>query len=481
MGLDGTAIRAHALEVLAEPDGSNRPAIEHEDIFETILEELQPIDFHQVAGIDPDKTVTLMHLRVITVREVVKAAEKLDCGLGKRHDYLYTYNRAFWQLVDAEEVEDFLGNAARKLGVDDYRASDYKFKGELGKQFYSDTHLPDINVAPKDKVLINILNGTVEITPGGTVLREFRRSDGLTYQLPFDYDPDATSPLFQRFLDRVLPDKERQTVLLEYFGYIFSPLKLEKSLLLYGLGANGKSVVFDVINAVLGDANVSNYSLESLSHEYFRAMIGNKLLNFSSEMSSKLQAEHFKKLTSGEPVEARLPYGEPMIIKRYARLAFNCNDLPRDVEHSEAYFRRFLIVHFDQSIPESERDPTLAKTIIQSELPGVFNRILDGLRRVTEQQGFSNCDSSRRMIDEYRRESDSVAMFLAEERYVPSTDHKRKIREIYSEYKIFCADNNYRPLGRNNFAKRLVLLNIPRFESYQPFFGLVRLERDGDF
>jgi len=32
---------------------------------------------------------------------------------------------------------------------------------------------------------------------------------------------------------------------------------------------------------------------------------------------------------SGEPVEARLPYGQPFILKQYAKLIFNCNELPK--------------------------------------------------------------------------------------------------------------------------------------------------------
>src|SRR5205085_8900623 len=189
-------------------------------------------------------------------------------------------------------------------------------------------------------------------------------------------------PLWQKFLDEVLPDETRQMVLAEYIGYVFTRLKLEKTLMLYGRGANGKSVVFDVINALLGAENVANYSLASLSHEYHRAKLANKLLNYSSEISTRLEADIFKRLTSGEPVDARLPYGQPFIMSRYARLLFNCNELPRDVEHTEAFFRRYLILPFDVTMPEDQQDKRLAEKIIKSELSGVFNWVLEGLQRL---------------------------------------------------------------------------------------------------
>ena len=171
--------------------------------------------------------------------------------------------------------------------------------------------------------------------------------------------------MFEAYLNKVLPGDEgvkKQMILAEYLGYLFiktETLKLEQVLLLYGTGANGKSVFFDIVNALLGSENVSSYSLQNLTDDkcgYFRAMLANKLVNYTSEINGKLETAIFKQLVSGEPVEARLPYGEPFTLTNYAKLIFNCNELPKDVEQSTAYFRRFLIIPFDVTIPEAEQD-----------------------------------------------------------------------------------------------------------------------------
>src|SRR5699024_11433451 len=111
-------------------------------------------------------------------------------------------------------------------------------------------------------------------------------------------------------------------------------LKLEKALLLYGSGRNGKSVLYDILNALLGKENFSSYTLQDLTDQsgYYRAMIANKLVNYASEINNKLEANFFKQLVSGEEVSARLPYGQPMQLRQYAKLIFNANELPRDVE-----------------------------------------------------------------------------------------------------------------------------------------------------
>lgn len=232
-------------------------------------------------------------------------------------------------------------------------------------------------------------------------------------------------------------------------------MKLEKTLILYGTGANGKSVFFDVVNALLGPQCVSSYSLESLGEHYFRAMLANKLLNYSSELSNRLNAEKFKQLTSGEPVEARLPYGQPMTLTNYARLAFNCNELPKEVEHTEAFFRRFLIIPFDVFIAEDMRNPKLAREIIQNELSGVFNWVLQGLVRLLKQQNFSECESAKTMVETFRKESDSTSMFLSEENYSVGGNSYCSLKTLYQEYRAYCVENGLKPVGRNNFSKRL--------------------------
>src|SRR5205085_77622 len=97
----------------------------------------------------------------------------------------YSYNGAFWKLVDRESLSDFLGMAALKLGIDQITASYHVFRDQLYKQFMAVANLPKPETA--DGVcLINLKNGTFEITTTGHVVREFRREDFLTYQLPFD-------------------------------------------------------------------------------------------------------------------------------------------------------------------------------------------------------------------------------------------------------------------------------------------------------
>lgn len=434
----------------------NRITPSARELLNNILGLIKRIDFKEKAGQQEDTKVSLKKYVVISIDELRKITEANDWGLCVRNDFVYIYNGAYWIPVSEEDFKPFLANAAGKMGVPDLECRYHKFKDELYEQFLSESVQP----LPKRKsgTLINLVNGTFEITTEHQGLREFRRDDFLKYQLPFKYDKNAKCPMFDKYLNEVLPDKDCQKVLAEYIGYVFTTdLKLEKVLMLYGGGSNGKGVFFEIVLALLGKENVCNYSLQTLTKydSYQRADLSNKLLNYNSENSVKVESSIFKQMASGEPVEARQIYGKPFVMENYAKLMFNCNSLPMEVEQTHAYFRRFLIVPFNVTIPEEEADIDLPKKIISKELSGIFNWVLDGLTRLLKQRHFTFSQAVKEQIELYKKESDSSAMFLEEYGYSVSKNNYCTLKGMYDEYKSFTVDCGYRAVSMKTFSERI--------------------------
>ena len=150
-----------------------------------------------------------------------------------------------------------------------------------------------------------------------------------------------------------------------------------------------------------------------------------------------------------------------MNIKNYARLIFNVNELPKDIEHTHAYFRRFILVPFSVTIPEAEQDKELHLKIIRNELPGVLNWVLDGLTRLVAQKGLTKCELIDKQIEKYQRESDSVLMFLEEKNYTKSDDKHVEYQNIYKEYKDYTQESGYKLMSKINFKRRLEWLGYP--------------------
>ncbi len=481
-GLDLNSLEECILPTNGTPQAPQaQPVNGSREVLKLLLEHLQPVKFED----DDKQPLKQKHAIVLIIDEVLAAAKARKWGLAKRYDFVYCYAGTHWQQVDKDTLKGFMAEAAQKMGYSKREARYYEFQHKLLQQFLAVANLPEPEANP-DKVLVNLANGTLEINGKGPKLREHRAEDFLTYCLPFEYSQHAQAPKFQAYLQQVLPQESTQKILAEYIAYCFLPsLKLEKVLLLYGSGANGKSVFYDVISALLGPSNISAYSLANLAEEHNRAMIADKLLNYGSEINAgAIGRDLFKLLASGEPVQARLKYGNPFIMQGYARLMFNANTLPADTEQSEAYFRRFLIVPFSVTIPEGQQDKNLAKKIIAQELPGVFAWVLRGLERLLQQQNFTPCDAVEATLQRYRKESDSVAQFLEEpdsknETYQPAEEGPDwvALKQIYSEYKSFSQEAGFRPVSIRTFAERLEKLG---FATHKRNIGKVVFCRKSD-
>lgn len=439
--------------------GKDAQPVHHDEISKLLLTEITKVNFRDVIGLPEEEDMKQKHIIYAIIKNLLSIAENNNWNLAKAYDYVYVFNGAYWKQFDKDHIRNFLGNSAISMGCPDYEARQNEFMDKLLKQFLSDAFL----IIPKsneNQILINFQNGTGEVINGQFHLRSFSAADFITYQLPYEYDSKATCPMFDKYLLKVLPDEESRILLQEFCGFIFTKLNIEKCLMLIGSGDNGKSVFFNILNALIGKENVLNYPLGLFAHEYNRSKLVNILLNYCSEKGVDLSADTFKALISGEPLQAREIYGKPFTIRNRAKFIFNTNTLPKETEATEAYFRRYLIIPFEQKISKDEKDIDLADKIIESELAGVFNWVLVGLQRIVKSRKFSECAKSAKIVEDFKKNSDSVQVFLEEENYEISINNPMPLKELFQNYKSFCIDMNHRVCSIKTVSERLRNLNF---------------------
>lgn len=397
----------------------------------------------------------------IIAETVQKVADQLGYGLGYNNSFHYLYNGCYWEIVSADELKELLVIVAERCNFHHHQIRIPEKTESLYNQFIFSAKIPNPE-HDKDAIKINLNNGTFTIKGKEKYLAPFNSDDIFKYQLKFDYAPTAKAPMFMDFLNEVLPEKESQMILAEYIGYVLTRnLKLEKCLVLIGSGANGKSVVFDIVTALLGKENVSSSTLSQLCNEngYFRVNLTNKLLNYSSELGGKnCNPDTVKQLISNEPIMARAPYKEAIELQDYAKMMFNVNVFPKDIEQSPAYFRRFIFLPFNVTIPENKQDKNLAKKIIKNELSGIFNWVLEGLDRILKKEKFTESHASKKQMLEIMRSTSSIAEFMEEKCWVKSTENHKDLKDIYGDYKTFCQEVSRFPVGRNEFTKYLEVI-----------------------
>lgn len=257
----------------------------------------------------------------------------------------------------------------------------------------------------------------------GKVL-EFDMKHHTDYIRPFKYFEDAAYPMWQRFLNDVLPDEDEQACLQEFFGMCFldrNRYSVEKFAMFIGSGSNGKSVVFDVIKAVIGKQYVSFLDPTQLMDAKNLIDVDGKRLNFAPDIRKAASFDSaLKALSSGQEVTGWKMYEGGKVIK-CPPLVFAMNELPRFRDVTSAFFRRILLFSFDVTITEDRQDKSLAAKIIKNESAGVFRWMMEGLWRMQSRlsQGkreFTYCEKMASNLEslkkKVRNEENPVLQYL---------------------------------------------------------------------
>lgn len=399
------------------------------------------------------------------------AAVARECGsdIAIINNNIYFYNSIHWEKIPDTYVAEFMALASIKAGMLRAEASRKKAKQALYDQLKSDHNALEQSYSNKT-VKINLQNGTLVYDGEKFVLKNHDASDMFRYALGYEYDKDATSPLFDKFLDEVLPEKEAQDFLMEFLGYCFIPtllLKLEMCLLLYGPGRNGKGVIYELTRELLGRDYVSGYSMSALSYDAnTRAQISDMLANYSSELGGRCNGDVLKKLISGEGVEVKNLYKDVYTMNDYqCKFIFNCNKLPQGSDIDQALARRLGILEFNVIIPLEKVDVHLPDKL-KTELSGIFNRVLSGACRLLKNKCFTKSPMMERTNQSFKEKTDTVLQFINAENWKPTCDLENgerlnrsiqhvQLKELFSEYLHFCKESNSAATNRRTFAERI--------------------------
>lgn len=421
---------------------------------------------NELAGFEPDNESKV----IIIVLQLLELLESKNCRIGLFEDgqyRIFSPKNGYWTKIDKSLISLFLCDVAERSGLERADSLKKNTRELLVLHFNEHAYTP-MPAKSVDKILVCLENGTYEISNDFVGLREHRASDMLFNKLPFSYTEEARCPMFLSFLERCLPEENARKALAEISAYpLYPQLNLEKAAVLQGPGRTGKSTYQNILVSLYGEENVCNYALASLcslgaTSDYNRARLPDYILNYSSEMGAKgCDSNMVKKMISREPVEARNPYGKSFTIRNYCPMMFNVNELP-PMENTSAFWWRFEIFKFSIVIPDSEIDPDFAKKIIETELSGVFNWLLDGLHRLMKNRKLTVSKMCRVAKDNLRKENDPVASFLYEEGYVATMEDFVNSTQLFNEFTEYCKENNLKSklMSRTTFLRRLEELKV---------------------
>lgn len=278
-----------------------------------------------------------------------------------------------------------------------------------------------------------------------------------TVRLPFCYNTEQQTPVFDKYINDIsCGNEEIKQLLQEISGYcLCNSTKACKAFYFVGKGANGKSVFANILQNLVGDGNYSTTSLSALNGNFGLASLVNVNLNIASENNNaSINPEIFKALVSGDSVEINRKYKDAITMKLHAKHVMLFNDLPDSNDLSNGYFRRIIIVPFNKNLTEEEIDVELPDKL-KKEMSGIFHWAISGLKRlINNQYQFSLCTASDKALEDYKSQLNPVSMFF-EDSFTLRQGEQIKKSDIYLLYLEYCNKNCYDPVPRQKFWKSL--------------------------
>ena len=276
-------------------------------------------------------------------------------------------------------------------------------------------------------------------------------------KVPISYNPGIYHEPMDKTLNKITCNDEQLRMLLEeMIGYtLLRRNELGKTFILIGQGSNGKSTLLDVIKHFLGDDNISSISLEELGQRFKTAELYGKLANIGDDISSRYMEDNavFKKLSTGETVNAERKGKDPFDFNNYSKLIFSANEIPRINDTSDGLMRRLVIVPFNAKFSKNDPDfdPFIKDELLTNEaMEYLLNIALKGLKRVLRNNGFTEVDSVAAEVKEYEKRNNPIVAFLDENEIDGET-----VEETYLKYSTWCIENGLRALSKNMFGREV--------------------------
>lgn len=326
----------------------------------------------------------------------------------------------------------------------------------------------------------------------------------------FNWNPNAECPVWKAFLGvpkypthksvtGILPEPSKRAVLQKFLGASFidrKKVRFEYFLILYGDGANGKSVIKDVLEGIFGvDEVLPNLDLGQFSRqgdEKLRALdsLDGKRISYCTELNfgHLKQPETLKILSSGESTVGR-GIGEniriinniPLIICNTNRKITDKESLPKDSQTDISVSRRLLLISFDKKVSEEDRNPELVQMLLK-EKEGIFMWLIQGYKRLKRDK-YKITESLEGRIDKIRFEmngnvntgvgntkvSGAVTTYLEFKGFVNMPDeehpyeHMVRFSTLYENFSKFCVKNGIKEdkvISTTKFGRDLTTLGF---------------------
>ena len=439
-------------------------------------------------------------------------AQRLVANFGKDIRYSYQWNRwlvwdgARWKVDETGEIirkakltiRMIYGEAAREPDSEIRKAlSNHARKSEAGTRISEMIRLtqsePGIAIITdqldSNSWLFNIENGTINLKTG--VRGVHQREDLITKLAPVTWDRDAKCPRWLRFMLQIMKKNKKMVRFIQRsIGYGLTGNVSEQCLFfLYGTGANGKSVLLNLISTMMGDyaKQAESELLVSKKHEAHPTgiadLFGARFVSSTEVGDGKRMNETLvKQLTGDDKVKARFMHQNFFEFYSTYKIFLAANHKPTIRGTDYAIWRRLKLVPFEVTFDINSRNKNLTSEL-KTEMPGILSWAVQGCLE-WQRDGLGDPPEITQAGAKYRQEMDVIGTFISD-CCITIDNAMVSASSVYKSYTSWCMDNGERALSQRRFGGSLTERGFQRYRGGQGRWqwsgiGLVTEVTDGD-
>ena len=276
-------------------------------------------------------------------------------------------------------------------------------------------------------------------------------------------DPDCPTPRWDQFLQETFRGHPGMPDYLQLLAGYAATGRVTAQVLpfLHGAGANGKTVLAEVLQRLLADYSEpapSNFLMQtSIQHPTEIARLQGARLVIASEVSEDARFDEVKvkQLTGGDSLAARYMHGDFFTFTPTHKLWLLGNHQPKVSAGGYSFWRRLRLIPFTNVVPEERRIGNLADQLVEQEGPGILHWVVQGAAKFIA-TGLTEPDEVVEATKAYEEGEDHVKRFVDDRLIIGGGD---LVRTAYGEmrgaYTSWCKQEGIQPLTQHSFSIEL--------------------------
>lgn len=261
-------------------------------------------------------------------------------------------------------------------------------------------------------------------------------------------------------------DKLVETIIWECLGCMIAPsAKFGKIFIWYGSGANGKSLLLNIMEAIMGNL-LTHANILNINDKFTLEDVMDGIANVTDDVGITTLRETgiLKSLVDGSTIDVPRKFKKAVKWKPDSQFIMCCNEIPKINDTTHGMIRRLAFIPFDMQLSNNQIDIFLLDKILadKNNLRYILSGAVYAYRNAIQRGSLTKIDKQNELTEDFIEENkEPISAFydwMVDEHnginHLVSYLDGKTTEEVYNEYVKWCEQNQLRCETQRTFTTR---------------------------